>query len=996
MSLKLLLTCMACIGFSSAQANDLTATKSKDYLSPIDGSKDVAQRKIPDVMKGNDLTRPFNQENSVLAYDVFLGNGDLERALQVARQAVQQMPKDSTWRRKLAQVAEWTQRPVVAGEQWRTLFQQGDRSADVVSAVIRLAAVLEDPSIALQAWVVRSKQTTLSDAQWKDIFDLYETTVEPAQGSRFFEQQFGQKKNPLLLEYAARLAENAGDDERAEFLYVQRSQFEPFSMDAVLHAVVLLIRRDHMREALILMQTHEGRIATEATEFWRLLGQVAWELHEYDTAQGAYQRYTQAPQATTADWSRLVFLARQKHPAQAAGLALDAYRRFDALDQLILGLGIYAEMGDFQAQARIFKSLDPQALLKAEQEVRFLQIRAQFYQRKKMPDLAWADLRRARQKSPDDTDIILASLWFLIDEVRTDDLSAALQQYAPRANKDPAYWLAYAAANQVLDRHREAVTWYAREIQRNPDDSLLLLNYADALERSQRAGMAERIRRHAWLRLKQKYPHPASFQNLGQNPELLALVRLAMLNQPGDPALQLVRQLASQMSGAPVGQTDDEQTIALVLGWAIGKEQFANARAWMWLRYTRQRQIPPPLWGDSQVALQLVETQAMDRLLTCNSTGLPIYNRYDTAYALGHAQQALDISFKGMSQQDSDEPLYDRFRQHAPLHANYIQLRVANESQGSLENQGVVLGSVERQGVQWEARWVPNPKLHVTVGWSRMGQSSDDPTLAPALPDSDRLDSIETRWLGQRGDSSLTLFRRNELQNYTGLRMSQTLQWGGRINLEAGLDYRADSAVSLPMQVYGYEHSLHASINYALGKREYLRIAPRATQYYTQNGDYLGRGHILDLEAGYRIRTEYPDWRVRAFSTHQHFFNDGSPDSSWTMLPQQVKDAIASRAIDPVAYFIPESGTTWGACLGMGENLAGQNLQTVYSRAWRPFLDFCVSHNSAGSDSHSGILGMAGSLTGEDHLSVQWQGSEGQVSGTSMSRSLAIRYRHYF
>jgi hypothetical protein len=80
----------------------------------------------------------------------------------------------------------------------------------------------------------------------------------------------------------------------------------------------------------------------------------------------------------------------------------------------------------------------------------------------------------------------------------------------------------------------------------------------------------------------------------------------------------------------------------------------------------------------------------------------------------------------------------------------------------------------------------------------------------------------------------------------------------------------------------------------------------------------------------------------------------------------------------------------------MGENLSGQNLQTVYSRAWRPFMDFCVSHNSAGSKSLNGSLGLAGSLTGEDHLSVQWQGSEGQVSGTSLSRAFAIRYRHYF
>lgn len=963
--------------------------------STVAPTQPAGPRKVPGAAPDTDVVLlPFNQEDFVLAYDVLLGSGDLARAFQVARQAVQQAPRDRAWRRKLAQVAEWTQRPVLAAEQWRALFQQGDQSEATVSAVIRLALLLDDPSIALQAWAVRAQQTTLIDAQWKDIFDLYESAAQPAKGSRFFEAQFRQKNIPVLLEYAARLAENAGEDERAGTLYAQRAQLDPFSMDVVLRAVVSLIRRDHMREALSLMQTHEAKVPEDASEFWRLLSQVAWELRDYEAAQGAYQRFAQTPQATTADWSRLVFLVQQKHPAQAAGLALDAYRRFGALDQLVLGLGLYAEMGDFQAQARVFKSLGTEALAAAEQEVRFLLIRARYEQRQKKPDLAWVDLRRALQKSPDETEVVLASLWFLIDEARVDDLSLALRQYGSRAVNDRAYWLAYAAGNQVLDRHREAVTWYGKEIRRHPEDPLVLLNYADALERSQREGMAERVRRHAWLSLKQKYPHPENLQNLGKNPELLSLVRLAILNQPGDPGLQLVRQLAQQMRGVPSDQADDSQTTALVLGWAITREQFANARAWMWLRYARQSQTAPPLWGDSQVALQLGETQTMDRLLTRNSQGLPIYNRYDTAYALGHVQQALDIGFKGMTQQDGDEPLHDRFRQHAPLHANYIQVKAVSDDLGSLEQQNVRLGSVVSQGLQWEARLVPHPKLHVILGWSRMGQSSDDTkpstttnaTRTEAAPESDHLKSVEVRWLGERGERRLTLFRRNEWQSYTGLRLSQTLQWGSRISLEAGLDYRADSTLSLPLQLAGYEHGLHASLNYTLGKREYLRIAPRVTRYYTQDGDYLGSGRILDLEAGYRIRTEYPDWRVRTFATHQRA-------SHAERVEARFKDVVLT---DAAAFYLPGESATFGACVSMGENLAGQNLQTVYSRAWRPFVDFCLSHNTAGSEGYTGILGMAGSLTGEDHLSVQLQNSEGYVSGGGMTRSLAIRYRHYY
>jgi hypothetical protein len=946
-----------------------------------------ASPNVPQALSDNETLRPFNREDFSLAYDVFLGSGDVERAFGVAHRAVQKLPGDRAWRRKLARVAEWSQRPAVAAEQWAALFQLGDRSEDTVTSILRLSSMMEDPSVALQAWAFQAQRKTPTQAQWEEIFWIYENSSIPEQGSRFFEGHYKANKNYLLLEYAARLAEHAGDDLRAESLFMQRAALEPFSMDFILRAVVSLIRRDRMREALALMQTHEHRVAADAFEFWRMLGQVAWELREFDAAEGALQRFSQTRQATSADWSRLVFLVRQKHPAQAAELALDGYRRFGALDQLLTGLGIYAELLDVQAQKRVYRSLNAVQLAAAEQDARFLLMRAQFYQRQKMPALAWNDFRRVLQKNPQDTDAFLSSLWFLIDEQRTDELPMALKMHASKAANIPVYWLAYAAGNQVLGRHRDAVNWYRKALRRNPEDPLVLLNYADALERMRRAGMAARVRRHAWLLLSQKITRPVNVQDLENKPELLAWARLSLQNQPGDPGLQLVRQLVSQLRGVSSGPADASQTSALVLGWAILKEQYPNARSWMWMRYARQSQTAAPLWGRSLVALQLGDRPAMNHMLMDESQGLSTVSRYDMAYALGHVQQAQDIAFTGMSKQDEAEALHDRFRQHAPLAAHYVQIRALGET----------LGSLERQGVQLEARLVARPGFHLLLGWSRMQQSSNDPDFSPLMPESDRLDSIEAQWLRPDHEFSLALLRRNELQSYAGMRLRQASRLSTRLNLEAGLDYRTESILSLPLRVAGYENSLYARFNYSLGKREYLRIAPRLTQYYTQYDDYLGNARILELEAGYRIRTEYPDWRIRAYATNQNFSYDGGiSNSSRAMLPATLQNGIASGDIDPVRYFIPESSTTWGACVSMGDNLAGQNLQTTYSRAWRPFLDVCLRHNTVEGDGYEGAVGLAGSLTGADHLSVQWLNSDGSVPGSAVTRSLAIRYRHYF
>ena len=98
---------------------------------------------------------------------------------------------------------------------------------------------------------------------------------------------------------------------------------------------------------------------------------------------------------------------------------------------------------------------------------------------------------------------------------------------------------------------------------------------------------------------------------------------------------------------------------------------------------------------------------------------------------------------------------------------------MVNENLGSIDQR---MGSMVSQGLQWEMRLVPNPRLQLIAGWSRMGQASYESTTDSvntwAAPESDQLNRVEARWLDDRGESSLALFRRQELQGHTGLRLN--------------------------------------------------------------------------------------------------------------------------------------------------------------------------------------------------------------------------------
>ncbi|MBP9713033.1 MAG: tetratricopeptide repeat protein [Sterolibacterium sp.] len=980
--------------------------------------------------------KPYDAEDYALAFDAFLGSGDRERAFLVASKAVASVPADLEWRRKLARVAEWTQRPAVAWTQWSALFRQGDRTAETQTAMLRLAPFFDEPGAAIEVWKDRIQGAggqRLNDAQWQDLYNLYESSSQPRAGTLFFEQQYRRLGKPKLLEYAAQQAENLGDDDRALSLFIERARLQPYSQDAGLHAATILLRRDREREAYALLESQRARAPAEAEAYWSLLTNIALNLAELKTAEEAMRRLDGAAKNANnenagndvnADWARLIAMLRLQHPARAADLSLELYRRTNQPSYFLAALEFYTQTSQRAMQERLLAALSPAARVAFEKDARFLRLRARYYQtghgKNEQDDQnnlarAWADLQQALRLQPEEREGVVSVLWFLLDQHRLTELEPLLHRYAAEAEKEPAYWLVYASAYHELDQYRKALPWYRKEIERSPDDTLLLLNYADLLERLQQPGMAERLRRHAWLTLREKFPQPTLAAPLDAQPELLALARLSLQNHPGDPGMALVRKLVTELRGLsatpavgevvapaepaePVDMTEpvaDQQTRDLVLGWAISHELHPEARAWMWLSQARsqarnqttQGSYRAPLWGAAQTALQLNDTQRLDKLLLTQEKALPIYNRYDIAQALEHWPQAQGIAFNGMRENDVDEELHDRYRQHVPRHLNHVQWRTTQATYGALDSR-------EQRA---DAHLVVSRRLHLDLGWERFAEASREATLA--TPARERLARVGVQWLGSRGDTTLTLFQRNEQTIRTGWRATQGWMWDKRWSFSGMAAYRGEATDSLPLRVQGYQNSLSLGAGYALSRREYVAATQRFSRYYTQFDDALGSSRTLDAEAGYRIRLEYPDWRARLFATTQSLsYRDSrsvGPRAVAALAPG-VQSAIATGALDAVRYFLPQGSTTVGACLGMGENLGGQNLQEVYTRAWRPFYDACTSHNSVNGAGYSGYIGMAGSVDGEDHLAVRLEQSSGGTGAGALSRVLSARYRHYF
>ena len=988
-------------------------------LSPI-GTANAASAEQPQAAPAG--MRPYDPQRYQLAYDIFLANRNLADAFRVAEAAVRQMPDDAAWHKRLAQVAEWDRKPDVALREWRWLALHGGGEESLL-AVLRLAPGLGDYDTLLEAWKRIAADRALDEAQWRALADLFEQAGRPREGIRFFEERYAGESAPILLEMAARLAQRSGDDEQAHSLYVRLLERHGFSADRLLKITTLDLQKGHYQQAYDLLQKYRGKVGEKEAAYWKLLADLAWQLQRDDAAADAYRRLAAAGNLAREDFSRLIYLLGDSQQEEAAALAELAYRKFGDREMLLRALEIHAARHDLPAQKRLFESVAADRNANFSDNARFFLMRAQYHQAIGAFQPARADFRRAAAIAPNDANIVNAMLWFLIDSHDHSALRAMVEETIARGDhQNPAYWGVLAAAYQVLDQPARAVAYYTRQLKQGGQDFLWLVNYADALEQDQQAGMAWRVRQHAWLQLRRNPPGTAVA--LPFSPDMLAAARLAMLAYPHDPGLELVRSVLRQDRLVKRDAAADRLTNELVLGWAISNERYSSARAWLWRRYGLT--LSRPLWGDAMAAVAENDTERLDRLIAEQADGMPIYIRNDAARAVDQIRYAQSIVFDGLTVNPNDDEAHLRLSADTLSTAGHVNLETRREQFGPLH--GIV------QSTQVEAPIVPNLRLAVELGRTR--QASGDPSVLGNVPPTESVAGIALKMHGSMGDTEIAVHRRREYGKTTELRATHAMDIIPGVNLQFGAERHAAATESNPLRVFGMRDQIDATLHYAFSKREYLRLQPSFARYYTQNGDFLGSGNNLSWELGYHIRTEYPDWTARLTGTHTRFKRDGSLDlqKNAPLVPPQLLDEMraqclqdgvlpastcnqitsdalgqmsADQATDlrnayPELYnqardgtigsLLPDDANIYGVCFGFGETY-----QRTYTQAWRPYFDYCATHSNLGGQGYSALLGIAGSIAGHDQFTVYFsQGLGGASYVNGLARELTVRYRYYF
>lgn len=919
------------------------------------------------------LTLPAAPENEAqledyrVSYDALLANGSVEDAYQLARDVSHRYPDNQEWKRRLARVAVWTNRPVEAYTTWKELFQSGERDSEVLSEVRRLASHYNDAPILIELWQATETTRQMSKQEAEALAKLYERAYRPIEGARYFEQLHKTRRRAVYGEQAAQLYERSGSAADAVRVYRALLASAPGNKEWLMTAARLEIRRDRRAAALKLLKRHQRYMPDDAFDYWQMLGELAWAFQDDTTATAAYRRASLASSASLVERDRLTYLLLDKDPLQAAAMSLRYYREGAGSAWLLRALEIQVAQKAWPQARESLALAQGKELQSLKKNARYLILRAQISRHFGENGAAVADMRRALELAPDDTSVQLSALWQFIAANDRNALAAMVARIDPQTG-DPRYWQALTAAHQALGNYPEALDYAQLQLERKPNDPLVLLSNADLLEITGQTEMETYYRQRSWQYLKTASPS-------GNRDRYLARIRTELSAQPGDAAALQVRHLQAQNSGHTAERELDETLLA----WALENGQIESAQAWSHQRFDDKRSLP--LWAQLQLALETHDYETLQHLLGREGNSLAAGNAHEAATRTGNWPLARKLAFEGAQYNPDDNELHQRLLNTIERHGDAFEITGRQAAYNDLDNTLFQLRADKALSTRWR----------LAVNGYRAEQSLITQTELQSIPSTDNGVTLEAQWSDPLQQWHFALGRHNELNDYTGWQIGYANTAVRRVQLEMHVAGGQPTEHSTALQVAGYADYARLNAGMDIDRHLHLAVQLSSERYHTQYDTELGSGTQLYWEAGYTLRSSYPDWNIRGYGAHYRFKADGLPDERTLQLFTSQTRADATNS-ELTALFIPEDNDYLGLCGG-----AGQNLRHRYSRAFRPLAEACAIYSDKNGDGYSLLAGLTGSLTGPDQVSLLWEKSHAgrQAVGRDVTL-ITLSYQHFF
>ncbi len=953
-----------------------------------------------------------------VAFKAFLEGGQLDDAVETAREALDRDMERAVWVPRLAQVAEWNNDPGTALRYWLTHARHTD-DAQAWDHVLRLSTQRNDTHARLSALKHQSEQHPDDETLLDDIAQAYEQIGRPEDGMAYFlDRAHGPQQTAMLEQYAG-MAIRSGDDAAATRVYQQLLDTGTAPHVHATELASLLYAQGDAAAALSTLRDVRDEVGSDAdtAPYWQLYSELARAERRGDEAIRAHKQLLATGKATDTDLFDMMHLYGQR-PLDGGRIAETFFKQESSPAALQTALQMYTQARSWQRIEHLLNNLTDEQRSYFLHSSSLLNARANYYGQTQQWDKAVADWRAAITMPDVTYDIKINFLWALIEFGTESELRHTLHDWRAEARTNADLWGPFAAAELRLGNAERALRYLSKQRMQHGDDPLWLMTLADAEESAGHTSRAWTTRRQALKQLNRKQQQLiAEFEEQNDptqpNAEVLfspdkstardQLAQQAVLVAQlvkGDPARHMLQALLTRENRAPeshelarslLGDTpglpdvadaspkssDQDQAMGktakdVALAWALSGEHHDWAKAWLARQYADHLLTP----AEPRLALALEDNDQPElvRLLDDRNGQVSAERRSEALVKTGRLPEAQTRIFQQVDGAPDNDDRHESMVELLMRDRPGIGAETIYSDLDSLKyTKSTLFGSVPLSH-----RW--SLELEAT---HREQRSTDRKQLA-WVPGRDQSARLTLNNVTPDRRFSLAVGTRSAVNTFQTVALQASFNRQGKLrpSIELGINQFTD--LSQALQVAGVKDVAKATLQWDANRRWFAWAGIEASHIRDQKRHRIGRGLELTGDLGYRLTHAYPDLSLR-LTASRGIYSARNRDI------HTFKKLLPSDASLAASSIVPRNFTQYGLMLSFGTSD-----RDVWSHRWRPFMDAGYVH-----DSHEGWgpavdVGIGGSVIGADHLRFFYHHAAARRGDGQRTRRFGLSYQLYF
>ncbi|QOP40336.1 tetratricopeptide repeat protein [Sulfurimonas marina] len=900
----------------------------------------VAQANLPvtqqtPLAKKKQLQTPASEEEELrLMVQVFLYKGDVESAFQVAQIGYNQHPNSYYWNEKMATISQWTGRSARSMKHLKKMYQLKYDPKIEKQLIEYGKSTYQYESI--EPLVRNRVRKNPSEKNVDLLITIYKKTGFPEKVITILDKEYKKTKKTLLLTKALELSLELGDLELAKKYVDILSKEKPYSkQNSALIAKYYYILRDINTAYDSLTYVNNPNIIqdnndTHEVQYFELKSDLGWYLQKNLPAAQASKMLIDIDKGRLSDYERVAVVYQDIDPQIAAQAVKEGYMKYK-LPYMFFGYANDAiNKNKFDDLNKLLTTIDEENS-PLTQEAMYWIIKSKVYNHYEKYDLEEMALQRALLLSPYDIEIKTALLWHFMDLHDVKNTKLILLEIEEKNNISPSLYFTLASAYFYINNIDRASYYMSLlDFEENMITQSVDYKFLQAyIYQIQNRDEAFKLRMREILKLlrEQREKTPSLKKD---NDHLTNYLSAAMYVMRADKFEKNFKKAKPYLKQKNYNE--------LAYSWALQKEALEKSHE----IYT---QTPTPeLWMQFSNAIVLQHHTNIENLLDQYLYELSASDASFQAKEDGQIALAQTVNYNFFNQNHYNKNNYIEQIELSKLRSDTLDLRLSRYIRDPLEQHYVTLKNSSYIGDSW----------YILTGFGYYNNKSSDSDILVDVPKNTYDATLGIKKVTERASVELDLLYNHNMRNYLSVLLNATYQLS--TDFTAGLELAKNKKAEESTQLYlgGKKDLVAPSIIYQVLNSTSVELRYELSDFYSQDNVHLGNGRYFSANISQQLRNGYPDLRFGVF-----YDNGMYSERSGS------KGIIDQLQLDQYQV-LPSQFYNIGINISYG--YANKNL---YTRVWRPYIEFSPYYSSDIGDYTFGVNGgIGGKVFEQDHMSI--------------------------